>query len=236
MSIFNWFSRPATQANPAPAEEHHRSNASHKKTGAASPQEPEVDQRSDRSKARHLRRDQLFVAIREAMTRTGLLPSNYKFKVISEDQKGDEFVVMMSLVTVVGEPLPAFSEIEAMIMDSAQVRFEIVVSAVYWRLTEVAAPAKFVPPPLAMHAPAQPPVKPSKPKSPHETIEVDEVVAFQQALLAASAQGHSAPPEKGSEIRRKKRSSTQMKDFQDTEMVESKPAPILSKTQYGDLM
>lgn len=224
MSIFNWFSRPA-QANSAPAEEHHRSNASSKKTGAASPQEPEADQRSDRSKARHLRRDQLFVAIREAMTRTGLLPSNYKFKVISEDQKGDEFVVMMSLVTVAGEPLPAFSEIEAMIVDSAQVRFEIVVSAVYWRLTEVAAPAKFVPPPLAMHAPAQPPVKP---KSPHETIEVDEVVAFQQALLAASAQGHSTP-EKGSEVRRKKRSSPQLRDFQDTEMVESKPAPVRSK-------
>ncbi|MDQ3058931.1 MAG: hypothetical protein M3R45_05340 [Pseudomonadota bacterium] len=234
MSIFNWFSRQPAQAKSAPADEHNRSLPSQKKGSAPAPQEPEGDQRSERSKLRHLRRDQVFVAIREAMTRTGVLSSNYKFKVFSEDQQGNEFVVMMNLVTIAGEPLPPFGEMEAMIIDSAKVRFEIVVSAVYWRLTEVAAAVKFVPPAVAQRAAAQP-AQPPKAKSPYETIEADEVVAFQQALLAASAQGHSMPPERSSAGPRRQRPA-RVKDFEDTEMSESTTSPVLSKTQYGDLI
>ena len=232
MSIFNWFSRhPQTKSAP---EEQHRAVASQKKSAA--PQEAESDARSDHAKARHLRRDQVFVAIREAMTRTGILSTNYKFKVLSEDPQGNDFLVMMSLVTVAGEPLPVLSDMEAAIMDSAKVRYDIVVSAVYWRLTEVAATAKFVPPPAAMRAAAQPPAKPvppAKPKSPHETIEADEVIAFQQALLAASAQGNTTPAEK--EKRPKRRPTNQLRDFQDTEMSDSSTSAVVSKTQYGDL-
>jgi len=170
------------------------------------------------------------------MTRTGILPANYKFKVLSEDPQGNDFLVMMSLVVVGGEPLPPLSEMEASIMESALARFQIVVSAVYWRITELAPAAKFVPPVQAGRAavppvPAAQPAQPGKPKSPHETIAADEVIAFQQALLAASAQGHPMPQEKLPPRRR----SNQAKDFQDTEMVDSILPPNLSKTQYGDL-
>lgn len=226
MSIFNWFSRHSPQSQSAPAEEHNRPPARPKKATALS-QEEELDQRSDRAKLRHLRRDQSFVAIREAMTRTGVLSANYKFKVFSEDQQGNEFVVMMSLVTAAGDPLPPFAEMEAVIMESTKARFDIVVSAVYWRLMEVPAAAKST----SFSAAARTFSQPLKSKSPYETIEADEVLAFQQALLAASAQSHSVPPEKSNY--RKQRS--QLSDFEDTEMAESKASLVLSKTQYGDL-
>lgn len=230
MSIFNLFSRHS-QTSPAP-EEKSRPAASPKKS-----QEPDSDQRSEHTKARHLRRDQVFVAIREAMARTGILPANYKFKVLSEDPQGNDFMVMMSLVAVAGEPLPPLGEMEAAIMESALARFQIIVSAVYWRITELAPAAKFVPPVVAAgRAAAQPvaaaqPAQPVKPKSPHETIAADEVIAFQQALLAASAQGQAMPQEKLPPRRR----FNQPKDFQDTEMVDPSVVPVLSKTQYGDL-
>lgn len=225
MSIFNWFSRHSSQEKSALTEQHHSSLRS--KKSAALSQEDELDQRSDRTKLRHLRRDQSFVAIREAMTRTGILSANYKFKVFSEDQLGNEFVVMISLVTVAGDPLPPFSEMEAGIMESTKARFDIVISAVYWRLMEVPITAKS--PPLS--TPARVPSQPPKSKSPYETIEADEVLAFQQALLAASAQGHSVSGEKANY--RKQRS--QLSDFEDTEMTESKASLVLSKTQYGEL-
>lgn len=225
MSIFNLFSRHSPTP-PAP-EEKSRPVVSSKK----SQQEPESDQRSDHSKARHLRRDQVFVAIREAMTRTGILSTNYKFKVLSEDPQGNDFMVMMSLNVAAGEPLPALGEMETAIMENALVRFQIIVSAVYWRTTEIAPVVKFVPPPVAAAA-VRAAAQAAKPQSPHETIEADEVIAFQQALLAASAQSSPIPKEKAPPRRR---SSSQPKDFQDTEMVDSSVAPVLSKTQYGDL-
>lgn len=229
MSIFNLFSRHSQ--TPSAPEEKSRPAASPKKS-----QEPDADQRSEHSKARHLRRDQVFVAIREAMTRTGILPANYKFKVLSEDPQGNDFMVMMSLLVVAGEPLPPLGEMEASIMESALVRFQIIVSAVYWRITELAPAAKFVPPvaavrPAAQPVPAAQPAQPVKPKSPHETIAADEVIAFQQALLAASAQGQAMPLAKAPPRRR----FNQPKDFQDTEMVDPSVVPVLSKTQYGDL-
>lgn len=229
MSIFNWFSRPSSQAHPVAAEEHARPHSNSPKKAAAAPahsQEHEVDQRSDRAKLRHLRRDQSFVAIREAMTRTGVLSSNYKFKVFSEDQMGNEFVVLMSLVTVEGAPLPHFAEMEAVIMESAKTRFDIGVSAVYWRLTEVPAAKPVV----------RPPAQPVQHRSPYDTIEADEVLAFQQALLAASAQSPS-PSQKAPQDKdgyRKKRSH--LSDFEDTELTESKGGVVLSRTQYGDLI
>ena len=227
MSIFNLFSRhPQTPLVP---EEKSNSVASSKKS-----QEADSDLRSEHTKARHLRRDQVFLAIREAMTRTGILPTNYKFKVLSEDPQGNDFLVMMSLV-VAGDSPPSVNEMETSIMEIALARFQIIVSAVYWRMIEPApAPASVPvtkPMPPVVASPAPPTSLPVKPKSPHDTIAADEVIAFQQALLAASAQGQTTPQEKFFPRRR----ANLPKDFEDTEMVEPSIVPVVSKTQYGDL-
>ena len=70
---------------------------------------------------------------------------------------------------------------EALIMQNAKVRFEIMVSAVYWRLSEVPAVSRSM-----SHSLAAPVVSESAVKSalsPHEPIQASEMAAFQRALL-----------------------------------------------------
>jgi hypothetical protein len=155
---------------------------------------------------RHARREQLYVAIRESMTRAGVLSASYKFKVLSLDQRGNEFLVMMDVAKSFGRPQEQLSEIETLITQNAKARFEITVPAVYWRIDETAvvtrpkpstpdAPQSAAGPAPAAAAPAAPiapaandaAAKPARPR--YEPIQADEVAAFKQALQAASAQG-----------------------------------------------
>ncbi|SFB83171.1 hypothetical protein SAMN05216344_10420 [Polaromonas sp. OV174] len=194
----------------------------------------EVSGSADERKAkRHARREQLYVAIRETMTRAGVLSASYKFKVLSLDQGGNEFLVMMDLVKASAAPTPRLGEIEALMVQDAKQRFEITVPAVYWRVLEVDVVKKSE----AHAAPASDALaKPVKPQaSRYEPIQADEVTAFRQALLAASARSTSVAPEKRIEARRGLRYSPQVNDFADTERAESAASPGLSNTQYGEL-
>jgi len=250
MSIFDWFSGNSSQASSSPNDEQARAGAGRKKGGLTLPARlaPEPAHRSDSAKLRHTHRDQLFIGIREAMTRAGVLSGSYKFKVLSVDQMGNQFLVMMDMATVAGDPPPSLAAIEALIQQMAKVRFDITVTSVYWRLSEIAAASKFMPHPAvvapaaaavpAAPAPAAPPAPPAtKPSaSPYEPIHADEVVAFQQALMLASVNG-PAVMAKGLEVRSGMRTTARFTDFEDTEMTESAAvAPALSATQYGDLM
>jgi hypothetical protein len=79
-------------------------------------------------------------------------------------------------------------------VQNARARFEITVPAVYWRMDEMAVVSK---PRPERHDAVQrlrcrpnAAAKPAKPPAPrYEPIQADEVAAFKQALLAASAQG-----------------------------------------------
>ena len=246
MSIFDWFSGNSSQASPSSNDEQARAGAGRKKGAFTQPQRlaPEPPHRSDSAKLRHTHRDQLFIGIREAMTRAGVLSGSYKFKVLSVDQMGHQFLVMMDMATVAGDPPPSLTEIEALIQQMAKLRFEITVTSVYWRLSEIAAASKFMPhpavaapPAAAMPAAPAPPAPPAaKPSaSPYEPIHADEVAAFQQALMQASMNGPSVT--KGVAVRTGLRTTARVTDFEDTEMTESAAAaPALSATQYGDLM
>ena len=180
----------------------------------------EANSQQDRKIKRHARREQLYVAIREAMTRAGVLSASYKFKVLSLDQSGDKFLVMIDLAKAFSGPPEQLSEREALIVHSAQARFQITVPAVYWRLDEV----------VALRKPEQ-----SRQSAAREPIQFEEIVAFKQALRAASVYGPKALPEKGSQIRSAAHSYTLLTGFEDTEMPDSPPSPALSSTQYGDL-
>ncbi|MFZ2294791.1 MAG: hypothetical protein WB542_12100 [Polaromonas sp.] len=234
MSFFNWFSGRSRSATSAAKSDATRTHSSRDKSGVASLQRlaPEPGSLGDDRIKRHARREQLYVAIREAMTRSGVLSASYKFKVLSLDQQGDQFLVMMDLARVAGDPESQLGEIEALIVRNAKSRFSVTVSAVYWRLNDGAAVRA-----PGLHSPAMlraaTPLKPATPR--HEPIQKDEVVAFQQALQAASALGRSPGAQKGVKTRGGLRSSGQRNDFADTEMFESASAPVLSNTQYGDL-
>ena len=241
MSFFNWFSAKSRQSKAAAREEKKRGSA------ASSPrQAPEAEEIGDGRKVkRHARREQLYVAIREAMTRAGVLSASYKFKVLSLDSRGNEFLVMMDLKAFGGSP-ELLGDIEALIVQNARARFEITVPAVYWRIDEAVAVGK---PGSASQTTAQtstlpvrgavaepPLVKQDGSSAPrYEPIQADEVVAFKQALMAASAQGPGGVPEYSAKTRSGPHSYTLLTGFEDTEMASSAVSPVLSSTQYGDL-
>lgn len=248
MSFFNWFSGKSREPHKSSAAEGQRRANPAGRERSSSPLS--VPQRLSAEGAmpaeagkvkRHARREQLYVAIREAMTRAGVLSASYKFKVLSLDQRGNEFIVMLDLAKAFGGQPEQLGEIETLIVQNAKARFEITVPAVYWRMDEVAAVSK---PALSAHDAVQtaalhvdaPAAAPAKPAPRYEPIQADEVAAFKQALLAASAHGPAAAPENGVKVKSGPRSYTLLTGFEDTEMPpEAISSPALSSTQYGDL-
>ena len=82
------------------------------------------------------RRELLYTVVRDAMVRAGVLSASYKFKVLSLDQRGRQFLVMMDLAREYGGETARLSEIEALIAQTAKTRYDILVTAVYWRIND----------------------------------------------------------------------------------------------------
>ena len=104
--------------------------------------EQAIEQRRKQRKADRMgRREALFGIVRESMLRAGILSSAYKFKVLSIDQKGRHFLVLLdlSLDLARSEPASRLLEIEKMIVENAQNRVQVTVQAVYWRHYQAAA-------------------------------------------------------------------------------------------------
>lgn len=200
MSFFRWL----TGARKPP-----RSGTHHAQGHARSP-EPAATHRSERTQRREL----LYTVVREAMMRAAVLSAGYKFKVLSLDQRGQQFMVMVDLGREYGGETVRLSAIEALIVQTAQTRFAIGVTAVYWRVNDqigagvstaalgnvagspqAAAARSTVPAPPAARDAARPahgvPPVPAAGAAAcagaFEPIGADEVEAFKQALLASSA-------------------------------------------------
>lgn len=196
---------------------------------------------------RHAKRELLYAAVREAMIRAGVLSASYKFKVLSLDPRGDQFMVMMDLGQEFGGQTDRLAEIEVMIAQNAKSRYNIRVTAVYWRMNEMVSVGRpqasqprstsAVSAPVPLAAVAVPQAAAVAPlASRYEPIQADEVAAFQQALVAASAAGPVLAAAQGVATRSGPRSYTLLTGFEDTEMPDSPAAvPALSATQYGDL-
>lgn len=202
----------------------------------------------ERRVRRHARREQLYVAVREAMTRSGVLAASYKFKVLSLDQPGNEFLVMVDLSMDFEGITGQLGAMEALVVQNAKARFGITVPTVYWRMDTAAAPVQTLPPtgdakkaekPAAQRPPVELPdevtARPDRPAMRHDPLEADEVAAFKQALLAASAKAPASALDRRASTRRKAPTHTVLTGFEDTEATESAPSPALSQTQYGDL-
>ena len=203
----------------------------------------------ERRVRRHARREQLYVAIRESMTRSGVLAASYKFKVLSLDQPGNEFLVMVDLTMDFEGITAQLGAMETLIIQNAKARFGITVPTVYWRMEKAPAVApvkplapKAVPdvePPVAprpaAEVPAAVPGRPLRAALRRDPLEADEVAAFRQALLAASARAPVGALETAAKTRHKTSSYTLLTGFEDTELPDSAASPALSKTQYGDL-
>lgn len=262
MSIFSWFTR-----KPAPTGARNLEPSGLLNNDATVPLVPGRDGRTmpepavpehaaNRKNERMERRELLYSVVRDAMVRAGVLSASYKFKVLSLDQRGSQFLVMMDLARAFGGDTARLSEIEALIAQTAKSRYDIVVTAVYWRINDhvaVGIPqnAATALRPAAHSAGAPLPVRPSAPASTgvptrpvvrpapvvrpvpvaFDPIAADEVAAFKKALGAAERPGAPGVSVRTGPLRR-----PPVEDFADTEMPPGDArGPDLSGTQYGDL-
>lgn len=148
------------------------------------------------------RRELLYAVVRDAMVRAGVLSAGYKFKVLSLDQRGQRFLAMVDLAREYGGETVRLSEIEALIVQTAKTRFDIEVTAVYWRISDqvpahagVPAHAASAVAPAYASAPSMAPVTPP-------LVVVAPVVRPPRAAAAspqeAEAPAHSRPAPVGS--------------------------------------
>lgn len=135
MSLFNWL-KPSSKPPAVPLPE----SSGLSRMDATRPANARVAednaQPANRKAERMARRELLYAVVREAMTHSGMLSSSYKFKVLSLDARGRQFLVMVDLARDQGDETTRLAEIEALIAQSAKARHDILVTAVYWRLNE----------------------------------------------------------------------------------------------------
>lgn len=143
MSFFSWFMRkssakrrslqPSVPLNAgAPVSQPGRT---HKPSSTP----PGPEQAAATKNERMERRELLYIVVRDAMVCAGVLSASYKFKVLSLDPRGLQFLVMMDLAREFGGETVRLSEIEALIAQTAKARYNITVTAVYWRINELVA-------------------------------------------------------------------------------------------------
>lgn len=208
------------------------------------------EQAADRKSQRLERRELLYAVVRESMARVGILSSSYKYKVLSLDSRGSQYLIMMDLPKEMTAHVGQLAEIEEIVTQTARTRHRIDVSAVYWRINELAkSPVlrkpRSEPEVAAKPAPRAEPVLAAARPQPgtaganrrFEPIRPDEVNAFKQALVTGTKGKPPAPaPARGkptdfapTEFRNSEFEATRLMDD------EAERLP-LSRTQYGDLI
>ena len=236
MSLFQWLSKkPRPRAAPAPESsglDHvdatlHSSGRGRMDVGSGS-------HAANRKSERLERRELLYAVVRQSMTRAGVLSSSYKFKVLSLDSRGRQYLIMMDIARQYAAETARFAEIEGEVAKNAKTHHDIVVTSVYWRVNEhvttglsrqaapVSAPAPLSAAPAVAAAPAKPRFEP---------LQADEVAAFKQALANGIAKTPS--PLRGEVAKSGRRNPAPQPVFQDTQLDDSHSP--LSGTQYGDL-
>lgn len=139
MSIVSWLfpkKNPAKAARTPESSGLSRMEAT-RPAGKAHPDQMQANATpANRKSERMARRELLYNVVRESMVRAGVLSASYKFKVLSLDARGRQFLVMMDLAREFGGETSRLAEIEAMIAQNAKARYDIVVTAVYWRMNE----------------------------------------------------------------------------------------------------
>lgn len=143
MSFFSWFTRKpsAKRQLPQPSAPLNAgapvslSGRTHKPPSNPVAQEQTAAIKNERMERREL----LYIVVRDAMVCAGVLSASYKFKVLSLDPRGLQFLVMMDLAPEFGGETERLNEIETLIAQTAKARYGITVSAVYWRINELVA-------------------------------------------------------------------------------------------------
>lgn len=234
MSLFGWFSRKPREQTPAPESSglgHVDATVPYLPGGKGRAKAPVTvpGSAANRKNERLERRELLYTVVRESMTRAGLLSSSYKFKVLSLDSRGRQYLIMMDMARQNVSDTARLADMESHIAKIAKTRHDILVTAVYWRVNEhvTAGLTRSAPTP----APAPAAGSSAAPVAPRfEPLQAEEVAAFKQALASIPTPAALSAP---GEIVRSGRRNPAPPSFQDTEL-DDRQSP-LSGTQYGDL-
>ena len=154
MSLFSWLIPGRKSAKPDPessglsSADETRPVARSAKDGPANNAQP-----ANRKSERMARRELLYSVVRDAMTRAGVLSSGYKFKLLSLDARGRQFLVMVDLAQLHGGETARLAELEASIAQKAKSRHDILVTAVYWRMNASLSASSSISLPIGLPAP-----------------------------------------------------------------------------------
>lgn len=248
MFLFDWLiskSKPAKHVAPATL-----AKAPTRQVTCGHDNEQALKQISELKTQRQERRDCLYAVVREAMLRSEVLASRYKFKVLSLDTHGREFLVMVDLLDAKAVSPERFSIIEQLIISHADQQHAMCVKSVYWRVNMASeavrpVPASRVPAPPALtplvHATA-PVAAPSAPRHSSvpahapafEPIDQAEVLAFKKALGATPKVQTNVSGQVRTTGPRHQQVATGYEDTQLLEQIDEAASP-LSRTQFGDL-
>jgi hypothetical protein len=219
---------------------------------------------TDLKARRQERRERLYSVVREAMLRSEVLASRFKFKVLSLDTHGRQFLIMIDLMDASAVSPDRFSAIEQLIIAHAAQQHGIYVKSVYWRgneapvdagTTPVPAPAAasvatpVAPPASVAQTPVTTAKQPEKPlvpvpTTPHfpetihkpafDPIDQAEVLAFKKAIGAIP----SAPSVKAPGQVHTSGPRHKMTGFEDTQILATPEEVVspLSVTQFGELL
>lgn len=220
MSIFNWFLSKLRNKNDVKTGQPDPGYASSQATG---PRGLPGSRKNERLERREL----IYSVVRDAMLRAGVLAASYKFKVLSLDTRGSQYVIMMDLINQSAGDTGRLAEIEAVIAQLAKVRHDMLITAVYWRINEQVT--------TGLSRSLTQSTQEGQTKAPaYEPIQEEEVAAFKRALETV-AQG-SAQLVPGKAITTGRRNPMPPADFEDTLLVPpDRRASPLSGTQYGEL-
>lgn len=240
MSFLQWFSKkPQAKQVPTPESSglgHVDATVPLNAASQARMGTTPANHAANRKTERLERRELLYAVVRQSMTRAGVLSSSYKFKVLSLDSRGRQYLIMLDIARQYAGETARLAEIEGEIAKRAKSQHDILVTSVYWRVNEHVTTGLSRPAPLATAPTTTAPVvsispvpTPIKPR--FEPLQVDEVAAFKQALAQGVAKAPAPPP--GEVVRSGRRNPAPAPVFQDTQLDESHSP--LSGTQYGDL-
>ncbi len=181
----------------------------------------------DRKAERSEHREQLYAVVREAMTRAGVLSSSYKFKVLSLDSRGSNFLIMMDLVSSAAEESSRLAEIEALVMHNSKVRHNLIVAAMYWRLSDYVTTGL-----QSKSANGQAARGVVQENVRDQAVAVEEMLAFKKAFAGVSSAG---PLSASGEVMRSGRRNPQPLARETDADGDDVRASPLGPTQYGEL-
>ena len=237
MSLFSWlFSKSAPASSSASPADVPKGSAPRTVVAPTS-----VDPMAELKHQRHDRREQLYDVVRSVMLRSEVLASHYKFKVLSLDARGRQFLVMIDLLGEQVLPSERWLAVEQLIGMTAAQRHDLDVKGVYWRLmpAQVATAAAALRPPVSAQPVsakvAEAGTVTAGARHGFDTIDNDEVMAFKRAIADAKPEEKLAA-QSGRVVTSGPRKPAPQPGYEDTQLLEPDDASSpLSRTQFGGL-